>query len=159
MKLYIAEKPSLARAIIDALPTPHHKAEGCVYVGHSDKTKCDVVSWCIGHILEQAEAFTSQQHFIDVIEQDDGIFFSETKFEVVVKVSKNIAPYFKRRNVFPNQIIEKELESGELLISAKVATNNQILPLIKYWVPEIHVISPVEVKNQLFTDLTDYTNK
>lgn len=55
MKLYIAEKPSLARAIIDALPTPHHKAEGCVYVGHSDKTKCDIVSWCIGHILEQAE--------------------------------------------------------------------------------------------------------
>jgi len=108
------------------------------------------------HILEQAEAFTSQQHFIDVIEQDDGIFFSETKFEVVVKVSKNIAPYFKRRNVFPNQIIEKELESGELLISAKVATNNQILPLIKYWVPEIHVISPVEVKEQLHTELEQY---
>lgn len=111
------------------------------------------------HILEQAEAFTPQQHFIDVIEQDDGIFFSEAKFEVVVKVSKSIAPYFKRRNVFPNQIIEKELESGELLISAKVATNNQILPLIKYWVPEIHVISPIEIKEKLFGDLTDYTNK
>ena len=55
MKLYIAEKPSLARAIIAALPKPHHKADGCAYVGHSDKTKCDVVSWCIGHILEQAE--------------------------------------------------------------------------------------------------------
>lgn len=55
MKLYIAEKPSLARAIIDALPKPHHKSDGCVYVGHSDKTKCDVVSWCIGHILEQVE--------------------------------------------------------------------------------------------------------
>jgi DNA topoisomerase-3 len=55
MKLYIAEKPSLARAIIEVLPKPHHKADGCVYVGHSDKAKCDVVSWCIGHILEQAE--------------------------------------------------------------------------------------------------------
>ena len=55
MKLYIAEKPSLARAIIDALPKPHHKAEGCTFVGHADKAKCDVVSWCIGHILEQAE--------------------------------------------------------------------------------------------------------
>tara|TARA_R110002073_G_scaffold173800_3_gene330928 strand:+ start:7292 stop:9241 length:1950 start_codon:yes stop_codon:yes gene_type:complete len=55
MKLYIAEKPSLARAIIEALPKPHYKADGCVYVGHSDKAKCDVVSWCIGHILEQAE--------------------------------------------------------------------------------------------------------
>ena len=55
MKLYIAEKPSLARAIIEVLPKPHHKMDGCVYVGHSDKAKCDVVSWCIGHILEQAE--------------------------------------------------------------------------------------------------------
>ena len=55
MKLFIAEKPSLARAIIEALPKPHHKADGCVYVGHPDKTKCDIVSWCIGHILEQAE--------------------------------------------------------------------------------------------------------
>ncbi len=55
MKLYIAEKPSLAKAIAQALPTPHHKAEGCIYVGHSDKRECDVVSWCIGHVLEQAE--------------------------------------------------------------------------------------------------------
>ncbi|MFT6904465.1 MAG: DNA topoisomerase-3 [Oleiphilaceae bacterium] len=63
MKLYIAEKPSLGRAIVDALPTPHHKADGCVYVGHSDKTKCDVVSWCIGHILEQAEPDVYDQKF------------------------------------------------------------------------------------------------
>ena len=55
MKLYIAEKPSLAKAIINALPKPHHKAEGCTFIGHSDKSKCDVVSWCVGHLLEQAE--------------------------------------------------------------------------------------------------------
>ncbi len=54
MKLYIAEKPSLGAAIVAALPKPHHKAEGCVYVGHKDRQKCDVVTWCIGHILEQA---------------------------------------------------------------------------------------------------------
>ncbi len=63
MKLYIAEKPSLARAIADALPKPQHKADGCIYVGHSDKTKCDVVSWCIGHILEQAEPEAYDQKF------------------------------------------------------------------------------------------------
>lgn len=55
MKLYIAEKPSLGKAIAAALPKPHHSAEGCIYVGHSDKKRCDVVSWCIGHLLEQAE--------------------------------------------------------------------------------------------------------
>ena len=76
-----------------------------------------------------------------------------------MKVSKSIASYFKRRNVFPNQVIEKELESGELLVSSKVATTNQILPLIKYWVPEIQVISPVEVKEQLLEELLSYINK
>jgi DNA topoisomerase-3 len=48
MKLYIAEKPSLARAIADALPKPHRKADGCIHVGNGD-----VVTWCIGHLLEQ----------------------------------------------------------------------------------------------------------
>ncbi|KZY66199.1 DNA topoisomerase III [Oleiphilus sp. HI0069] len=55
MKLYIAEKPCLGKAIAQALPKPHHKADGCIYVGHSDKRRCDVVSWCIGHLLEQLE--------------------------------------------------------------------------------------------------------
>ena len=50
MKLYIAEKPSLGRAIADALPKPHRKGEGCIHVGNGD-----CVSWCVGHLLEQAE--------------------------------------------------------------------------------------------------------
>ncbi|MCP5205235.1 MAG: DNA topoisomerase III [Pseudomonadales bacterium] len=50
MKLYIAEKPSLGRAIADVLPKPHRKADGCIYVGNGD-----CVSWCVGHLLEQAE--------------------------------------------------------------------------------------------------------
>lgn len=50
MKLYIAEKPSLGRAIADVLPKPHRKQQGYIEVGNGD-----VVSWCIGHLLEQAE--------------------------------------------------------------------------------------------------------
>ena len=50
MRLFIAEKPSLGRAIADVLPKPHRKAEGCIYVGNGD-----CVSWCVGHLLEQVE--------------------------------------------------------------------------------------------------------
>lgn len=50
MKLYIAEKPSLGRAIAEVLPKPHKKHPGYIEVGNGD-----VVSWCIGHLLEQAE--------------------------------------------------------------------------------------------------------
>lgn len=50
MKLYIAEKPSLARAIAEAFPKPHHKGEGFIRLKNGD-----CITWCIGHLLEQAE--------------------------------------------------------------------------------------------------------
>lgn len=49
MMLYIAEKPSLARAVADVLPKPHRKGDGYIQCGNGD-----IVSWCIGHLLEQA---------------------------------------------------------------------------------------------------------
>ncbi|GAA0813504.1 DNA topoisomerase III [Colwellia asteriadis] len=50
MKLYIAEKPSLGRAIAAALPKPHKNCKTHIELGNGD-----VVSWCIGHILAQAD--------------------------------------------------------------------------------------------------------
>ncbi|WP_320819651.1 DNA topoisomerase III [Thalassolituus sp.] len=50
MRLIIAEKPSLGRAIAAVLPQPHSKGEGFVRAANGD-----VVSWCIGHLLEQAQ--------------------------------------------------------------------------------------------------------
>src|SRR5580693_6890373 len=49
MRLFIAEKPSLARAIADALPAPH-KCERL----HIECGGRDVVAWCAGHILQTA---------------------------------------------------------------------------------------------------------
>ncbi|OCG21888.1 DNA topoisomerase III [Gilliamella sp. wkB108] len=48
-RLFIAEKPSLARAIADVLPKPLQKGNGFIRAGNGD-----IVSWCIGHLLEQA---------------------------------------------------------------------------------------------------------
>lgn len=49
-RLFIAEKPSLGRAIADALPKPHKKDQGFIRCANGD-----VVTWCIGHLLEQVE--------------------------------------------------------------------------------------------------------
>ena len=50
MRLFIAEKPSLGRAIADVLPKPLNKADGFIVAANGD-----TVSWCIGHLLEQVE--------------------------------------------------------------------------------------------------------
>ncbi|PWI35047.1 DNA topoisomerase III [Vibrio albus] len=49
-RLFIAEKPSLGRAIADALPGPKKRDQGFIRCGSGD-----VVTWCIGHLLEQVE--------------------------------------------------------------------------------------------------------
>ena len=48
MRLIIAEKPSLARAIADALPGGGQCQEGAIICGDT------TVTWCLGHLLEQA---------------------------------------------------------------------------------------------------------
>jgi len=54
MKLYIAEKPSLGRAIASALASSsgsrEQRGDGFIKLSNGD-----CVSWCIGHLLEQAE--------------------------------------------------------------------------------------------------------
>lgn len=50
MRLFIAEKPSLARAIADVLPKPHRRGEGYIACGNDQ-----MVTWCVGHLLEQAQ--------------------------------------------------------------------------------------------------------
>ncbi|MBU2860300.1 DNA topoisomerase 3 [Acidithiobacillus ferrooxidans] len=51
MKLFIAEKPSLGKAIAQYLPGPHKSGTGCI--------ECDggkqIVTWAFGHIFEQVE--------------------------------------------------------------------------------------------------------
>ena len=49
-RLYIAEKPSLGRAIAAVLPRAHKNNNGYSEVGNGD-----IVTWCIGHLLEQVE--------------------------------------------------------------------------------------------------------
>lgn len=50
MRLFIAEKPSLGRAIAEVLPKPQQRGDGFIKCGADD-----YVTWCIGHLLEQAE--------------------------------------------------------------------------------------------------------
>ncbi|MCX2523626.1 DNA topoisomerase III [Larsenimonas rhizosphaerae] len=49
MRLIIAEKPSLARAIAQALPGSGRRQDGYIDCGDTR------VTWCFGHLLEQAE--------------------------------------------------------------------------------------------------------
>ena len=87
---------------------------------------------------------------------EEGIWFTEQQQEVILKISPEVAGYFKRRKLIANQVIDQELADGTLLISAKVGHSNQILPIIRYWMPHIRIISPDIWQQDLIITLKEY---
>lgn len=90
---------------------------------------------------------------------EDGIWFGESSVEVVLKISNEVAGYFKRRRLITNQVIEKELEDGSLLISTRVGHANQVLPIVRYWIPHIRIISPDALQADMERVLTTYLTR
>ena len=93
------------------------------------------------------------------ITADDGIWHSDSQREVVLKASPDVAGYFKRRKLIGNQVIEKELSDGSLIISAKVSHDNQILPIVRYWIPNLSIISPESLQAELEQSLSAYLDR
>ena len=109
-------------------------------------------------IVIECDTFKPDAVTHQIIEQEDSIWFAENKREVVLKIDSSVAQYFKRRDLLPNQQIDKTLEDGSLIVSSRIAHNHQILPLIRYWLPHVQVISPNELRHTLFQGLRDYLN-
>ena len=76
-----------------------------------------------------------------------------------MKVAGEVAAYFKRRKLIANQVIVKELEDGGLIISAIVGHVNQILPIVRYWIPHIRIISPEALQVDLEQQVLAYLSR
>lgn len=106
------------------------------------------------HITDQT--FVSQPQVHHQIEEDDDIWFSKTKTLVRLSVAPAIAYYFQRRPVVPGQQIVQTLESGELIVSSAISHANQILPTIRFWIPNVRILEPTWLATQLKNELENY---
>lgn len=93
------------------------------------------------------------------LDAEDGIWLNEQKTEVVLKVSRDAAGYFLRRKLVPAQEIVRHLEDGSLLVSSRVAHPNQILPIVRYWVPNVRIVSPEGWQKDLKRELATYVSQ
>lgn len=133
----------------------NHK--GIWYLAAMDGEKLKSFSFTKISGLKVLESIYQWSKEIDTrLADEDGIWLSEDRQEVVLKINREVAGYFKRRKLIANQVIEKELADGGLLISAKVCHPNQVLPIIRYWLPHIRIISPESWQQKLEQGLAQY---
>ena len=134
--------------------------KGVWYLAALDGEKLKAFSFSKIERLRMLEtSFTWSQQIDKQLAEEDGIWLSEEKQEIVLKVCREVASYFKRRRLIANQIIEKELEDGGLLVSAKVGHPNQILPIVRYWIPHVRIISPETLQVGMEKELEDYLRR
>lgn len=85
---------------------------------------------------------------------------SKQKREVVLRVEKEIAYYFKENNnIVPEQKIVKENKDGSLIVSSKISQDKGILFYIYQWIPNITVIKPKELADKIKKNIEYYLTK
>lgn len=136
----------------------NHK--GIWYLAALDGAKLKSFSFSkISQLKTLEESYQWSKDIDTRLAEEDGIWLSEERQEVVLKINHEVAGYFKRRKLIANQVIEKELADGGLLISAKVGHPNQILPIVRYWLPHIRIISPEGFQAEFEQGLVDYLKR
>jgi len=136
----------------------NHK--GIWYLAAKDGSKLKTFAFGKLSALHVLEAVFQHDPTIDqTLEDEDGIWLGDEKKEIVLKVAKEVAGYFKRRKLIANQVIEKELEDGGLIVSAKVGHPNQVLPIVRYWIPHLRIISPEGLQVEMEFELQTYISR
>jgi predicted DNA-binding transcriptional regulator YafY len=102
-----------------------------------------------GQLHVSNDAFVPNADIQCQIEADDDVWFSQEKTEVLLSVAPQVAYYFKRRKLLPLQQVDKELENGGLIVSSRISDKNQILPLVRYWIPHVRILEPGWLRDTL----------
>lgn len=100
--------------------------------------------------------FTPKKDFVNQITQNEiNWFTTDELIEVTLQIDNEAKEYFKRKESLPNQKIIEENET-HFFISTKVSYDDEILKLVKYWIPYIKIIKPQYLKEKLDSVLKEY---
>ena len=110
----------------------------------------------ISNLKTLDESFTVSKNIQNILDNSISIWFDETKepFEVTLFATKEIYRYFLRKPL-PTQTILSKNDDG-MKFSIKITHIMELLPIIYYWLPNLYVITPSWIKEEVKKDLKEY---
>lgn len=105
---------------------------------------------------DETKIFTPKKEFLEQIENNTlNWFTSDELIEVTLQIDNEAKEYFTRKEILSNQKILEENENY-FIISTKVSYDDEILKLVKYWIPYIKIVKPLYLKEKLDSVLKEY---
>lgn len=106
----------------------------------------------------QPATFEPNAELLKAIQENDSIYHGNQLNEVIVQIAPQVAPYFLRRALLPNQELIRKLDDGGLLLASRHIHENEIVPIVQYWLPMAKIVSPIELQQKMEQRLRDYLN-
>jgi len=110
----------------------------------------------IQNLKTTSKTFTPNKEFKSLIDKNQDTWFSQDAIEVTLEIDKKVKEYFLRRELLPHQNIIKN--SDNLIISTTVSYEDEILKVVRYWIPHIKILQPAYLQEKLLKDLKNYIN-
>ena len=107
----------------------------------------------------ELSTFEPNPDILKQLEDENSIWFGQEKSEVILKVHADVVLHFMQRQLLPEQELVKTLEDGGILVSSKISHAMQLLPLVRYWIPHVEIISPESLQDELETGLKWYLER
>ena len=154
---YAYQKVEGLKTYTDVQPYKLVNHDGIWYLAGKDGDKLKAFTFVkIEGLAVSPDTFMADPAVDKTLAEEDDIWLNEKKLEIVLKITGPAASYFRRRKWVSNQVIEKELEGGGMIVSAKVAHVNQILPTVRHWIPHIRIISPEGLQAEMEREIAAY---
>ena len=105
------------------------------------------------------ENFTPELHIVKYFTEEDDVWFTLEKQSVKVKVAADVSYYFQRRSVLPAQKLIQQEPNGDLIVQTEMAHENQLFPLLRYWLPHLTIVSPTSLQLRFYQQLNQHIDK
>ncbi len=103
---------------------------------------------------DENKTFTPKKEFLEYIKNNDTNWFSK-EIEVILQIDNEAKEYFFRKHILANQKILEEKETY-FKISTKIGYDDEILRIVKYWLPFIKIVKPIYLKEKFDRILKNY---
>ena len=97
-----------------------------------------------------SERFEPPKNVDKLLDAKKSIWFGlKRNVKVLLKVSADVAPYFKAAAYLPEQKITRTEKDGSILLETRVSHFMEVQPTILKWIPHIRVIRPRELREDI----------
>ncbi len=104
------------------------------------------------------DKFIVDKNILKEIEKSEINFLSNDSKEVQLKIQNSAKEYFLRKKILSNMKIIDNTDEY-FVVSTNVSFDNEILNLVKQWIPYIEIIKPIELQEKLEDILKIYLKK